>query len=204
MTSIERKHINLISPLLALILGVSLVFGWNAVWPVDPVVEFQGTPVVEPIDNAAGGQIVITYALRRNESCSITIEPRFFNIDRNAFDGDVRRAAVANPTVRGDGDFGPFQLTLHLPENIYAGHWAYWPVVTPGDDCRSSEAVEAPFAAFRVAEERVCGGVRASASGRYHEPGSPWYDRVQRPVACFGSSEDAEAAGFERAGGTNE
>lgn len=48
--------------------------------------------------------------------------------------------------------------------------------------------------------EQTCRQVRVSTNGQYHVPGSPWYDRVVSPIACYSSPEEAERAGYERAG----
>ena len=45
-----------------------------------------------------------------------------------------------------------------------------------------------------------CPHVRVSRNGRFHEPGSPWYNQTRDVVRCFETVEEAEAAGYRRAG----
>lgn len=42
----------------------------------------------------------------------------------------------------------------------------------------------------------TCEAIRATNSGIYHEPDSPWYDLIASVRRCFQSVEEAEAAGY--------
>jgi hypothetical protein len=201
MTKIETRHVHYIGLLLAFVIGGTASFGWTFLWPPRPVVTFaEGLPLVEPNTVRPGQDITVTYVIRRNETCTVTIYPRFLNRDTESIDGNVTRAARETPSIETNGRFNLLSLTIAVPENIYAGAWAYAPLVEPGPNCRSSTAVEPTPAPFYVSESVACDRVRVSGNGRYHEPGSPWYDRVTSPIACYSSPEDAEADDYVRAG----
>lgn len=194
MTHIEEKKLRILSAVLAIFTGTAL--SW-AIWlwfPAKPVVEFEPFVLVSPLILEPGDELSLTYSVTRNDSCMITVEPRFFNRDTMRFDGEVRRANFETQSVASNDGELPF--SIRLPENIYPGNWYYWPLISPGDDCRSHTAVTAPPAGFVVSAERPCRRIRGSATNRYYAPGHPLYSLVQRPVACFDTVEDARAAGY--------
>ncbi|MCU0974612.1 MAG: hypothetical protein MUF80_11780 [Burkholderiales bacterium] len=92
MTKIETRHVHYIGLLLAFVIGGTASFGWTFLWPPRPVVTFaEGLPLVEPNTVRPGQDITVTYVIRRNETCTVTIYPRFLNRDTESIDGNVTR-----------------------------------------------------------------------------------------------------------------
>lgn len=196
MKAFSHAHVHVAGALLALMVGTAISWSVWLWWPSKPVVEFADFVLVNPRVLGPGDELALTYSVTRNESCTITIVPRFFDRDNNAFDSDVFRSSLTTENVVSDETILP--LTITLPENIHAGSWYYWPIVRPGENCRNRTAVNAPRAEFTVTETGFCRGIRGSANMYFHEPGSAYYSRVTSPIACFESVEEAEAAGFSR------
>jgi len=95
------------------------------------IVEFDGRGIVtDDSDAVPGGQIIVTYSLRRNATCETVVFPRFYDIDRGVtFNGEPFNAVRAPVT----DDFALFSLPVPLPLGIAPGRYTYVPEIAPRD-----------------------------------------------------------------------
>lgn len=95
------------------------------------IVDFVGSGVVRDSTVKRGGQISVTYVLRRNVACNTDVLVRFFSIYDNTYTVNRERVpAVRAPVSR---DYGIFTVKVRVPATLHPGLYVYHPELIPID-----------------------------------------------------------------------